>query len=100
MNKIKKQIHVINVSIVTLDAAFSIIENGELLITDGVIESVGKSVNAKDAEVVDGRGQWVMPGFVNTHTHLPMSIFRGLADDLPFEQWLYKEGLACRKKSS
>lgn len=98
MNKIKKQIHVINVSIVTLNAAFSIIENGELLITDGVIESVGKSVNAKDAEVVDGRGQWVMPGFVNTHTHLPMTIFRGLADDLPFEQWLYKKIWPAEKK--
>lgn len=98
MNKTKKQIRVINISIVTLNAAFEILENGELLITNGVIDAVGKSVEAEDAEVVDGRGQWVMPGFVNTHTHLPMTIFRGLADDLPFEQWLYKKIWPAEKK--
>ncbi|MBU4074899.1 MAG: amidohydrolase [Proteobacteria bacterium] len=39
-------------------------------------------------EVLDGSGCLVMPGLVNTHTHLPMVLFRGLADDLPLMRWL------------
>ena len=39
-------------------------------------------------ETVDANGGIVMPGLVNTHTHLPMTLFRGLADDLPLMTWL------------
>jgi 5-methylthioadenosine/S-adenosylhomocysteine deaminase len=39
-------------------------------------------------EVLHARGQLVMPGLVNTHTHLPMVLLRGLADDLPLMTWL------------
>ena len=39
-------------------------------------------------EVIRARGQLVMPGLVNTHTHLPMVLLRGLADDLPLMEWL------------
>jgi 5-methylthioadenosine/S-adenosylhomocysteine deaminase len=38
--------------------------------------------------MLDAKGGIVMPGLVNTHTHLPMSLFRGLADDLPLSVWL------------
>ena len=79
-----------NVNIVTLNQTFQVIENGELLIEDGVIKEIGKKVKAENAEIYDAEGLWAMPGFVNTHTHLPMTIFRGLADDLPFEEWLHK----------
>jgi 5-methylthioadenosine/S-adenosylhomocysteine deaminase len=41
-------------------------------------------------EIVDAGGAMVMPGLINAHTHLPMSFFRGLADDLPLDQWLQK----------
>lgn len=40
------------------------------------------------AVVVDAGGGIIMPGLVNTHTHLPMTLFRGLADDLPLNVWL------------
>jgi len=39
-------------------------------------------------EVIDGGGKLVAPGFVNAHTHLPMVLFRGLADDVPLRVWL------------
>jgi 5-methylthioadenosine/S-adenosylhomocysteine deaminase len=39
-------------------------------------------------EAIDGRGLLVMPGLVNTHTHAAMTLFRGLADDLPLRSWL------------
>jgi len=38
--------------------------------------------------VIDGSGKVAIPGFVNAHTHLPMTLLRGLADDLPLETWL------------
>ena len=40
-------------------------------------------------EIMDGSGKLIMPGLINTHTHVPMSIFRGYADDLPLHEWLY-----------
>ena len=39
-------------------------------------------------ETIDATGGLIMPGLVNTHTHLPMTLFRGLADDLPLDTWL------------
>jgi 5-methylthioadenosine/S-adenosylhomocysteine deaminase len=45
-------------------------------------------VLAGAAEVIDGRGRAVIPGFVNTHTHAAMVLFRGYTDDLPLRQWL------------
>ena len=41
-------------------------------------------------EFLDLSGQIVMPGLVNAHTHLPMSLFRGFEDDVPFHEWLFK----------
>ena len=41
-------------------------------------------------KTIDASRKIVMPGLINGHTHLPMSLFRGLADDLPFEEWLHK----------
>ncbi len=39
-------------------------------------------------EYIDAGNRLVMPGLINGHSHLPMTLFRGLADDLPFEEWL------------
>ena len=43
-----------------------------------------------EAESIDAAGQVVMPGLVNTHTHAPMVLYRGLADDLALMDWLQK----------
>src|SRR6185295_8638901 len=42
------------------------------------------------AETIDARGQVVLPGLINTHTHAPMVLYRGLADDLALMDWLQK----------
>lgn len=42
----------------------------------------------EDAEIIDANGGLIMPGLINTHCHGPMTLFRGLADDLPLEAWL------------
>ncbi|MDO9265291.1 MAG: amidohydrolase [Desulfosalsimonadaceae bacterium] len=81
-----------NALIVTVNPDFDIIKNGVIGIRDGLIERVqegGKDVSAFPAsEYIDAGGGIVMPGLVNVHTHLPMSLFRGLADDLPLAEWL------------
>jgi len=78
--------------IVTVNPDFEIIKDGVVGIKDGVIhlaESPKKDISLyKAGDLIDARGGIVMPGLVNSHTHLPMSIFRGLADDLPLAQWL------------
>ena len=81
-----------NGTIITVNTDFDIIEDGVVCIKDGRIEQVEarpaslSHIEAK--EMIDAKGGIVMPGLVNTHTHLPMTLFRGLADDLPLQVWL------------
>lgn len=81
-----------NGSIVTMNPAFDVIRDGLICIRDGKLErvSAGQAGCALPAaaETVDANGGIIMPGLVNTHTHLPMTLFRGLADDLPLQEWL------------
>lgn len=79
-------------TIVTVDAARSIIEDGAIAVENDKIIEIGKSADlaAKyDAnEVVDCSGKAIMPGLINAHTHIPMTLLRGLADDLRLDVWL------------
>ncbi len=81
-----------NASIITVNPDFDIIPDGVIGIKDGRIATVeARDVNPtlpSASERIDGQGGIVMPGLVNTHTHLPMTLFRGLADDLPLLTWL------------
>src|SRR4029453_4238752 len=53
------------------------------------IPAVGPDALAYEAaETIDCRGRVVMPGLVNAHTHVPMTLLRGLADDLRLDVWL------------
>ena len=78
--------------IVTVNDAFEIIPDGLLCVKGGKlerIESLSEGESLPDAnETIDAGGGLVMPGLVNTHTHLPMTLFRGLADDLLLDVWL------------
>lgn len=61
-----------------------------IVVRDGVIESVISSAQAEElpaAERIDGRGQIALPGLVNCHTHAPMVALRGVAEDVPTEEW-------------
>lgn len=65
------------------------IKKGSVLIEDDKIIEVTKKGNSNDADkVIKGEKKVLMPGLVNTHTHLSMTLMRGLADDLPLEIWL------------
>ncbi|WP_457752683.1 amidohydrolase family protein [Thermococcus sp.] len=68
-------------------------ENLEIMKADIYIEGnkivkVGKNLSAPADYVIDAKGKVISPGFINLHTHSPMGLFRGLADDLPLMDWL------------
>jgi 5-methylthioadenosine/S-adenosylhomocysteine deaminase len=80
-----------NATLLTCNPAFDILDGGWIGVSGGRIQALGTGPTRGGAEArerIDARGGIVMPGLVNTHTHLPMTLFRGLADDLPLETWL------------
>ncbi len=90
MNHYDLVIH--NGIVMTVNPAFEVHRPGMVAIRHGRIVQAGPW-NAKDPLLpatahLDAGGGIVMPGLVNTHTHLPMTLFRGLADDLPLMEWL------------
>jgi 5-methylthioadenosine/S-adenosylhomocysteine deaminase len=78
-----------NALVVTMDEQFRIHPSGSVAIAGGAILAVGDiAADVDAAETVDCRGRVVMPGLVNAHTHAPMTLLRGLADDLRLDVWL------------
>ena len=68
-----------------------IIERGLIAVKDGRILYVGKETGAprvRAEKVIDGRGKVAVPGLINCHTHLPMTVFRGVAEDQELRKWL------------
>ena len=83
---------VVGGTFVTMDAQMRVIEDGAMAVKDGRIVQVGqlRDVTAKYVahETIDGRGHIIIPGLINGHTHIPMTLSRGLADDLALSDWL------------
>lgn len=81
-----------NAIVLTMDADYQIFEPGAVVVRGENIIAVGGEsglVQAyPDAEVIDCGGKVLMPGLVNAHTHVPMTLLRGLADDLRLDVWL------------
>ena len=79
-------------TVVTVDAAGRVIENGAVAIDGADIAAVDTAAaiakQFRARETIDASGQIVLPGLINTHTHAPMVLYRGLADDLPLMEWL------------
>ena len=60
-----------------------------LLIKNDLIAEIADEIDEGDADkIIDAEGKILLPGFINTHTHLSMTLFRGLADDLSLDSWL------------
>ncbi|HLE47920.1 MAG TPA: metal-dependent hydrolase, partial [Candidatus Thermoplasmatota archaeon] len=72
--------------VLTQDAQRRILD-ADVFVENGKIKKIG-AVKAKAEETIDARGMLLMPGLVNTHTHLPMVLFRGWGDDLLLDDWL------------
>jgi len=79
-------------TVVTVDASGRIIPSGAVAIDGSDIAAVGTADTVakqfRGRETINASGQIVLPGLINTHTHAPMVLYRGLADDLPLMEWL------------
>ena len=81
-----------NAVVLTMDRAFQIFNPGAVAISGYHIVAVGQaddiSQTYPDARKHDCQGRVLMPGLINAHTHIPMTLLRGLADDLRLDVWL------------
>src|SRR5258708_20037793 len=77
-----------------MDAERRIIEDGVVAVKGDGIMAVGSraSIEAKyaAAQTINAGGKLVLPGFINGHTHVPMTLLRGLRDDVTLDEWLRK----------
>src|ERR1700704_2698551 len=80
--------------VVTMAASRSIYDDGAVVITGDTIVAVGPraDLEAKYSarQSIDAKNSLVLPGFINGHTHVPMTLFRGIHDDVTLNDWLYK----------
>jgi 5-methylthioadenosine/S-adenosylhomocysteine deaminase len=80
--------------VVTVDGGRRVINPGSVAIAGNTIAGVGEPQQIagqfQGRDTIDARGRVIMPGLINTHTHAPMVLFRGLADDLVLMEWLQK----------
>lgn len=63
-------------------------ENIDIFIKDEHIEDIGKNITKKADKVIDATNKYIMPGLINTHAHVPMSIFRETLDGYNLQDWL------------
>ena len=81
-------------TVVTMDGARTIYDDGAIVVRGDAILAIGPraSIDAKyqAQQTIDATGKLVLPGFVNGHTHVPMTLFRGIHDDVTLNDWLYK----------
>ena len=81
-----------NATVVTMDVENRLIPGGAVAVRGDSIVGVGPeaeiSAAFEAAEIFDGGGQVLIPGLINAHTHVPMTLLRGLADDLRLDVWL------------
>src|ERR1051325_7589663 len=81
-------------TIVTMDQTRRIIHGGGIAISEGRIVAIGPRAEIErgytSRQRVNAAGKVITPGLINGHTHVPMVLFRGLADDLDLQEWLTK----------
>jgi 5-methylthioadenosine/S-adenosylhomocysteine deaminase len=87
-----------NATLVTMDPQRRIIESGVIGVRGDTIVLVGSAADLlhqapkghQARQTIDAHGALVLPGFINGHTHVPMTLFRGLRDDVTLDDWLHK----------
>jgi 5-methylthioadenosine/S-adenosylhomocysteine deaminase len=80
--------------VVTMDGQRHIYNDGAVVVKGDTIVAAGPRVEIevryKSQHTLDAKNKLVLPGFINGHTHVPMTLFRGLHDDVTLNDWLYK----------
>src|SRR6266404_1506407 len=81
-------------TVVTMNAERRIIEDGAVAVNGDTIVAIGSRANIEAkytaAQTINAGGKLVLPGFINGHTHVPMTLLRGLRDDVTLDEWLRK----------
>src|SRR6266478_1668903 len=81
-------------TVVTMDGARAIYNDGAVVVKGDAIVAVGPRSELEAryaaAQTIDATGKLVLPGFINGHTHVPMTLFRGIHDDVTLDDWLHK----------
>jgi 5-methylthioadenosine/S-adenosylhomocysteine deaminase len=94
INKEKVDLLINGGTVVTMDGDRLILEDGAVAVKDDVISAIGFRTDLEKKyiadQTIDARGKLVLPGFINGHTHVPMTLFRGLHDDVTLDEWLHK----------
>ncbi len=81
-----------NITLVPMNGKDEVIENTNIYIEGDRISSIGElKEDIKATKTIDGKNKVAMPGLVNAHTHIGMSLLRNYADDLPLHEWLTKK---------
>ena len=88
--------------VITMDATHQVLASGAVAVRGNAIVAVGPQADVRArfeaAAEIDCNGKLIIPGLVNTHTHMPMSLLRGLADDLRLDVWLHGYILPVEKQ--
>ncbi|HKP38141.1 MAG TPA: amidohydrolase [Pyrinomonadaceae bacterium] len=83
-----------NGTVVTMDGSRRVIEDGAVAVKGGRVVAVDDTADIvrryAAPDVINAEGKVVIPGLINGHTHVPMTLFRGIADDLDLQEWLTK----------
>ncbi|SCG83933.1 5-methylthioadenosine/S-adenosylhomocysteine deaminase [Proteiniborus sp. DW1] len=88
-----------NASVFTVSGDIEILEKTSIAIENGTIKHIGiVPENFKAEKIIDGTNKLAMPGLVNSHAHIAMSLFRNYADDLPFWTWLFERIMPQEEK--
>jgi 5-methylthioadenosine/S-adenosylhomocysteine deaminase len=78
--------------VLTMDESLSVVRNGAVVIKDAMIADIGNSADIlkryQTGQHIRKPDSVLLPGLINTHTHAAMVYFRGIADDLPLNEWL------------
>lgn len=81
-------------TLVSMDKERSVIQDAGLAVQGGRIVAIGSRAdiagNYSAPQTINAAGRLIVPGLINGHTHIPMTLFRGLADDLDLQDWLTK----------
>jgi 5-methylthioadenosine/S-adenosylhomocysteine deaminase len=89
-------------TVITMDDGRTVIADGAVAIAHGEILAVGRRGRVERSfsarRTIDARGKLVLPGFVNAHTHVPMTLLRGAKDDVDLMTWLTKYMFPIEKR--
>jgi 5-methylthioadenosine/S-adenosylhomocysteine deaminase len=81
-------------TVVTMDSSRTIIDDGAIAIAGDAIVAVGPRAEIETkyaaSQTIAASNHLILPGFINGHTHVPMTLFRGIHDDVTLNDWLYK----------